>query len=131
MTPIQIHCQNCGQTDPLAVAALIVAGIALVVSFAALGVAIGERRRSVIEHEEFMRQLTARAQFALSARVLNGPAADRVQIVYAGTFEITLATRFGVRIEIRLENVGNKAAGATTLTCAACLAQRRARHSSQ
>jgi hypothetical protein len=126
---LPVRCVNCGgATDWLAVIGAIVAVIGVIVAVAAYKVATRSRdiaQESLTaaqdalkaaqdtlniaqkEHEAFMKQLTARARFHLTIRVVSA-AAD-------GVFEIVQASISVARIEIRLANTGEKPAGPTTV----------------
>jgi hypothetical protein len=117
---VVVECSNCG-AGPEAYAALILAALSFLVAAVALvyakraaaaahesvGLARGEARMARDEHEEFLRELRARANFTLQLRLTPEPDDDGV-IRNDGTV-------IRVRIEILLKNDGEKVAGETVL----------------
>jgi hypothetical protein len=89
----------------LAAIGVIVALIALVVSLRALNIAREEHGLSVTEHKEFLRQITARADIVLTAGLLPD----------MGDTYVLQASAAIIRVQIGLQNVGDKAAGETTV----------------
>jgi hypothetical protein len=125
----QVECTNCGGDDLLAIVSLAIAGIGLIVAILAavlakraadsaddslkigrdaLDVAREEAKRSKVEHDEFRRQMEARARFDVTVRAL--PPADE-----DGMFVLD-ATSVNVHVEIGISNKrGDKAAHTTTV----------------
>jgi hypothetical protein len=92
----QVRCTNCGGRDWLAI---VIAGVALIVSLGALTI-------SLREHRFFLKQLRARARLKLMLRVLDHP--DGVVVANA--------QNVAVRLEVGVTNYeGDKAASAATM----------------
>ena len=125
-----VRCVNCGGGgDTLTIIGLIVAAIGVLIAAAAYKVAMNSRQIAQDsltaaqqsqraaedtlaiakrEHDEFMKQLAARARFEITARVVSG-APD-------GAFEIDRGVSMAMaKVEIGLTNTGAKAAGPTAL----------------
>jgi hypothetical protein len=116
-----VECSNYGAIGPefwLSLAALLLAGVAgwyakrsADAADAAVGLAREEVKMARAEHEEFMRQLRARARFRLALRTT--PAPDDDGVIREN------ATVVNVRIEVILKNEGERAAGDTVVNVVA------------
>lgn len=108
-TPPGVHCANCASSDSLGTVSLAVAVIGVIVAAIALIVSMRVLKIMRVEHEEFVKQLTARAQFRIIARTLLNQATIQT---HAGLPQV--ANR-RVRVEIGLTNIGEKVARLTTV----------------
>ena len=120
--PIRVECTNCGSDEWITIASLGLAAIGLILAAVAAVVALKaakaaddtlivareEAQRSSTEHDEFMRQLQARARFDVTLTP-QWPADENGLITED-------ATETRVTIAIGISNArGDKAAGTTTI----------------
>lgn len=96
--------EGCGGDSTLAIVGIVIAFLSFLVAFAAWRIALHSLRISRREHEVFMRQLNARADFNVQAYIVDLPRPLEDGVLELDVPEVTLKWQLGI------ENTGTKAA---------------------
>jgi len=107
---LEVECSNCGGSDWTAIVALAIAGVGLVIALIALRMNLSQHEMSSDQYAAFLEERNARAVLRVTLKAVDHSAAG-------GTDLITTAKRGVItrRVEIGIENVGDKAARDVTV----------------